>query len=53
MLLCLIVSIFDHLRWGRTFDSGLRTSVDEDKLESSGDEDESSKVCFVVLCSFL
>ena len=41
------------LRWGRTLDSGGRISMDGERLESSGDEDESSKVCAVlfVKCS--
>jgi len=30
-------------RWGRTLDSGGRISIDGERLESSGDEDESSK----------
>ena len=31
-------------RWGRTLDSSGRTSIQDGALESSGDEDESSKV---------
>ena len=37
------VACFAH-RWGRTLDSGGRTSIDDGRLESSGEEEESSKV---------